>query len=320
MSWDRGIPFSIPFRVSAHGAKIWVQPHSQNASIRGIWNELHIKGANWAGFQANGCVHELWKHTVDDYIQFLVVNGFNAVRLPLNARIVAAHSWPIAGSFICGSHYQGWQSIQILDDVLLKLQQAGIFVMLDMHTSSYPEHNDGMWLESLVFDAWHKLATRYCSRPNVIMAGMCVSKPIQSPKPEALMCWPCDTDFNARVDPLTRRKQTSSTSLMMQLGAFGKISSNALAMLYWLYAHVGSSSPRELADVAQVLDTSGVRTLVGKSSSRSCWPYQIDSSSRRMCTDTGIMTTSIRPIFHQICPEFGMSTLATSPPIQMCQS
>ena len=136
-----------------------------------------------AGFQANGCVHELWRHTVDEYITFLVDHNFNAVRLPLSAAIVAAPSWQIAGDFICGAEYEGWESLDVLDDVVRRLQAAGIFVGLDVHTLTSPEHNQALWCisdgggcdaerEALIFSAWEKLAHRYCSCPNVIFADL----------------------------------------------------------------------------------------------------------------------------------------------------
>lgn len=49
---------------------------------RTSWRPLHLKGANWAGMQADGCVHELWKYDVQAYLDYLSRNGFNAVRLP----------------------------------------------------------------------------------------------------------------------------------------------------------------------------------------------------------------------------------------------
>ena len=124
----------------------------------------------------------MWKHTVDDYISFLVEHDFNAVRLPLSAAIVAAPSWQIDGGFICGGVYEGWESLDILDDVVNKLQVAGVFVALDVHTLTHPEHNDPLWClgdggcdaetEELIFASWEKLANRYCSHPNVIFADL----------------------------------------------------------------------------------------------------------------------------------------------------
>ena len=137
-----------------------------------------------AGFQANGCPHELYRHGIQDYVDFLVDNGFNAVRLPLNAAIVTAASWRINGDYICGPAYEGFESLDVLDDVVDRLRAVGIFVALDVHTLTLPEHNQAIWClrepsqgcgdsdEDLIFSAWQILAQRYCSSPNVILADL----------------------------------------------------------------------------------------------------------------------------------------------------
>jgi endoglucanase len=95
---------------------------------------------------------------------------------------VTASSWQIAGDYICGASYEGMESLDVLDDVLGKLRTAGIFVALDVHTLTSPEHNQALWClsdggcdgasEQLIFSAWEKLASRYCSFPNVILADL----------------------------------------------------------------------------------------------------------------------------------------------------
>ena len=50
-------PFSIPFRVSAHDSRVWIAPET-GVSDASPWDVLNIRGINWAGFQAHGCVHE----------------------------------------------------------------------------------------------------------------------------------------------------------------------------------------------------------------------------------------------------------------------
>ena len=179
----RNIPFSIPFKLRAHGSHIWIAPASRES---GRWDKLHLRGTNWAGFQSQGCVNELWKHSLEQYIAFLVHGGFNAVRLPLSAPIIMAPSFTFWANFPCGARYKGRESLAVLDDVLQHLLAAGMFVMLDIHTVTYPEKNTGLWCatglkadgtgctpesETILFSAWRKLAQKYCSFPNVIMAG-----------------------------------------------------------------------------------------------------------------------------------------------------
>ena len=131
-----------------------------------------------AGFQKSGCVHALWNYALQQYIDFLVEHRFNAVRLPMSVEIIQANA--VTGE-LCGE-YQGWPTLEILDDVIVRLQRAGIFVMFDMHTLSI-DRNDGYWCypnngrcaekeEAPLWDAWETLARRYCSSPNVVAADL----------------------------------------------------------------------------------------------------------------------------------------------------
>ena len=65
-----------------------------------------------------------------------------------------------------------------------RLRDAGLFAVLDVHTTSEPETNEGLWCgaaasscteqsEQPLVDAWRTLATRYCaSHPNVLGADL----------------------------------------------------------------------------------------------------------------------------------------------------
>ena len=60
-------PFtSDPLDFWAGGGKLFVS--SGAASAR-----LHLKGVSWFGFETStACVHELWAHSLDAYLNFLV--------------------------------------------------------------------------------------------------------------------------------------------------------------------------------------------------------------------------------------------------------
>ena len=87
---DRSKPFSVPFDVFAADGRLWIAP-------QWAWSEeeeqhivaVDIKGANWAGFQQDGCPHELYKkgHSVEKYIKF-VDNGFQRCAAALGAHWV----------------------------------------------------------------------------------------------------------------------------------------------------------------------------------------------------------------------------------------
>lgn len=206
---DNAQPFSIPFEVVGADGKLWAQSLELGSNSR---QELHIKGANWFGFQNDGCVHELWKHQISDYIAFLTDHSFNAVRLPLSAPLVISNDF--VGSN-CGE-LKGMRMLSALDlvsqhgsnetailcpklkpkhaacaqdgticQVVGRLRDAGIFVLLGIHTITEPEANTGLWCEHAadeegctpvteepLHEAWLVLAERYCSAPNVVFADL----------------------------------------------------------------------------------------------------------------------------------------------------
>ena len=172
------LPFSEPFAISARDSAIWIAPlHHQQPGATSSATRLHLRGTSWSGMQEHGCVHELWKHSVAQYLTFLESNRFNAVRLPLSASLIASN--PLLPSGTCGE-YAGWRMLAALDSLLSRLQDIGVFVVLDMHTLS--GGNTGYWCgtvgpcneanEAPLRDAWATLATRYCHFPNVIGADV----------------------------------------------------------------------------------------------------------------------------------------------------
>jgi len=178
----RGIPmraFSTPFAISSEAGGLWIGP-VDNPSSR---TRLHLKGANWAGFQADGCPFQVAGAHLSDHVDFLVQHSFNAVRLALSA------AW-VNGNWLASSacaEYAGMPTLAVLDDTLGQLRDAGIFAVLDIHTVEYPESNSGLWCgnnasactsetEAPLFGAWQTLAERYgplsSAFPNVIGADL----------------------------------------------------------------------------------------------------------------------------------------------------
>ena len=195
---DPSAPFSTPFELSASEGRIWIAPANASDGQKQVF---YFKGANWvrarqiakpanapkptvrtivqAGFQASGCVHRLWDDTVEEYIAFLVEHRFNSVRLPLSVQWILTND---ETNGLCGE-YEGWATLDILDDLVIRLEQAGIFVVLDMHTLEV-DGNQGLWCypnsrgectaneEAPIREAWEVLAARYCSSPNVVGADL----------------------------------------------------------------------------------------------------------------------------------------------------
>ena len=127
--WLSEVPFTLPFELFAHTGKLWIQ--NDGASTQ---DEFHIKGVNWAGFQVDGCPHALWRTSVTTYVNHIVDNGFNAVRIPLSAPWVHGN-WRATGN--CGS-YRNWRTLDVLDDVIRRLAERLDGIMRAMrHTKLF---------------------------------------------------------------------------------------------------------------------------------------------------------------------------------------
>jgi hypothetical protein len=173
VDWDENpdVPFALPgFNLTTRNGLVWIEMPS-------LARPLDIKGVSWFGFQSDGCVNQLYRHSAQSYIDFLVTNHFNAVRLPLDVSLVVSN--PVATN--CGE-YSGMRTLDILSDVARRLKRVGIFVMLGIHTLGGDDTNHGMWCgsgrectsesEQPILSAWRILAQLYCSHPNVIAADL----------------------------------------------------------------------------------------------------------------------------------------------------
>ena len=60
--------FAKPFNIESTGSGLFIE----RAGKPHLEQPLHIHGVNWAGFQRDGCPHELWRadRSVPSYIAF----------------------------------------------------------------------------------------------------------------------------------------------------------------------------------------------------------------------------------------------------------
>ena len=158
------MPVDAPLHVASRAGTLWIGSDDSPSSQV----ELHLKGVSWSGSQRKGCVHELYKHKAQDYIDFLVAHDFNAVRLPLSVPLVN-HDEVVSRGQGCGE-FSGLRHLQIVDLVIARLAAVGILVSLCMHTSSSPSRNEGLWCTEDECDeraeeplrlAWTTLAHRH---------------------------------------------------------------------------------------------------------------------------------------------------------------
>ena len=58
---DPASPFAVPFALSAHRGQLWIAPQwradaaATATSADPVWEPLHLRGANWAGWHESGC-------------------------------------------------------------------------------------------------------------------------------------------------------------------------------------------------------------------------------------------------------------------------
>eukprot|EP00966_Prymnesium_polylepis_P015288 353602-Prymnesium_polylepis.4 len=142
--------------------------------------KLHLKGLSWFGFEGdNAVVDGLWQHSVDSYLDVLVANQFNALRVPLALNNVLNNPVPSKSMLSAEPTFVGEDSLWLLEMIVMRAAQKGILVLLDMHrlnSSLWPDprglwYNDHVTLETLK-SSWIALAQRFCRHWNVFGADV----------------------------------------------------------------------------------------------------------------------------------------------------
>lgn len=130
---------------------------------------VQLRGVNWFGFEThNHVAHGLWARNAEAMIAQMKTLGVNAVRIPVAPNTL--HGAAVNSvDFGLNPALAGKNSVQALDYILEKLNQAGILILLDHHrpddnaisalwyTDSYSE---AQWLADLTF-----MAERYKHLP-----------------------------------------------------------------------------------------------------------------------------------------------------------
>eukprot|EP01084_Bolivina_argentea_P255658 430126_1 len=102
---------------------------SYNNQIYLNGNRFNMKGLSWFGFETtNNQLHGLDMHTVDWYLDWMVANGFNAIRLPFSE------------AFINGGTYNQNLYKSFVQSAGLK----GLLVMPDLHSKSAGGFMEGL--------------------------------------------------------------------------------------------------------------------------------------------------------------------------------
>lgn len=142
--------------------------------------KLHVKGVSWFGFEGDNAIADgLWQHSVDSYLDFLVANQFNALRMPLAFNNVLLNPRPLKSMLSAEPSFLGKTSLALLEKIVIRAAQKGILVLLDMHrlnSSLWPDPH-GLWYnDQVTFEmlksAWTELARRFCRHWNVFGADI----------------------------------------------------------------------------------------------------------------------------------------------------
>jgi len=143
-------------------------------------NRFNLKGVAWFGFEtANYCVHGLWAVDYHSLIDFMKDNGFNGLRLPFSVELANSDKEPASINFYkMNEDLKGLSSLNVMDKIISACADAGILVMLDMHSLEPDGYlADGLWYDSKYsaddnLKAWRTMADRYKGQWNVVAADI----------------------------------------------------------------------------------------------------------------------------------------------------
>lgn len=146
----------------------------------GIYNENDEKmmwnGVSWFGFETDTFApHGLWSRSMDDILDQLQGQGYNLIRIPYTNQMfdgVSSNSI----DFHKNPDLQNKKPIEILDILVEKVQQRGLYIYLDRHRPM-ANNQSALWYtddvsEQQWIEDWVMLAKRYKGNPTIIGADL----------------------------------------------------------------------------------------------------------------------------------------------------
>lgn len=142
--------------------------------------QFFLKGINWFGFETETySPHGLWSASMDYLLDILQMEKFNALRVPFSTEFAENMDklTPTGIDYVKNPDLEGKTSGQVLDILIKKCRERGIYVMPDMHrfrgASGIPE----LWYnsefpEKRVIEAWKRIVTRYKNDTTVFAADL----------------------------------------------------------------------------------------------------------------------------------------------------
>ncbi|GLE07873.1 hypothetical protein PINS_up018615 [Pythium insidiosum] len=166
-------------------------------------HEVHFTGINWSGMEnVEGVPHGIAprQSDLDTIAKRLHEMEINAVRLPLNAKMIIEDTPPDVTRFVARSQadvYGVSTYMDMIKKVVQGLARQQIAVLLDLHKID-PAYNEStseeLWYtdefpETAIIDMFKKLATSLCNEQHYNIIGIDIkNEPVKG-------CWPAkDTD------------------------------------------------------------------------------------------------------------------------------
>ena len=149
---------------------------------------FHIKGVNWWGSEtANTVPGGLHRRTMDELLDFIAEQGFNAVRLLLNHHSVLVNGKVNQGAFNEGLNpeFVDLRYRDMIDLVVRSAAKKRLLVMVNVHqTKATTWPGDLMWYDASVSEAdairsWGILAELLCPHWNAFAADL-VNEPVKA--------------------------------------------------------------------------------------------------------------------------------------------
>lgn len=143
--------------------------------------EFILKGVSWYGMEEMYALPQgLDYRHMNNYIDFIKENGFNAIRVPLAVSSVLNDvNASMFGNRVSQSnpHLHQKSYMHILHVLITEAGSRGLLVLLDMHRLSAGDRNNPLWYDSkvsetMLINAWGRLASRYCHVFNVMGADL----------------------------------------------------------------------------------------------------------------------------------------------------
>ena len=168
----------------AKEAGIWYESVPGTVLNPGLKHDTKIplRGLSWFGFETQDfVVNGLWVHPMSFYVNLLVENEINFLRIPFSAEWIY-YNWdlyPYDGLVSADNENQHRKSIEILDTLVDQLEEKGIFIMFDLHRL-HKEYISELWYSptddkfptSVFFETWFRILDRYGNRSHLLAVDL----------------------------------------------------------------------------------------------------------------------------------------------------